>query len=194
MGFARIALRLGIDPGPEGMPDRCRGPRHEGVAEGGRTREAPVDPAFLATPCRDRGHARERLPFGGGRRACAWFAAGDEEPGSADRASAGEGLEQGAGGRTLGMLRDGVGKVLNRLQGGPGGVSDLLIAYQTDTPNSYRLINSPITKSCMRSVLEKQIVRRTNRLIRVRMLMCLLSIFWVFAFPIVCCSASRYRS
>src|SRR5262245_31037953 len=75
-----------------------------------------------------------------------------------------------------------------------GGVSDLLIAYQTDTPNSYRLINSPITKSCMRSVLETQIVRRTNRLIRVRMLMCLLSIFWVFAFPTVCCSASRYRS
>jgi len=31
--------------------------------------------------------------------------------------------------------------------------------------------------------LEKQIVRRTNRLIRVRKLMCLLSIFWVFAFP-----------
>src|SRR4030095_9109052 len=73
-------------------------------------------------------------------------------------------------------------------------VSDLLIACQTDTPNSYRLTNRPITKSCMRSVLEKQIVRRTNRLIRVRMLMCLLSIFWVFAFPTVCCSASRYRS
>jgi hypothetical protein len=63
------------------------------------------------------------------------------------------------------------------------GVSDLLITYQTATPNSYRLIKSPITKSCMRSVLEKQIVRRTNRLIRVRKLMCLLSIFWVFSFP-----------
>jgi hypothetical protein len=35
----------------------------------------------------------------------------------------------------------------------------------------------------MCSVLEKQIVRRTNRLIRVRKLMGLLSIFWVFAFP-----------
>ena len=75
-----------------------------------------------------------------------------------------------------------------------GGVSDLLIACQTGTPNSYRLINSPITKSCMRSVLEKQIVRRTNRLIRMRMLMCLLSIFCVCAFPTVCCSASRCRS
>src|SRR5436309_15555171 len=40
-------------------------------------------------------------------------------------------------------------------------------------------MKSPITKSCMRSVLEKQIVRRTNRLIRVRKLMCLLSIFQI---------------
>src|SRR5437870_3685107 len=63
------------------------------------------------------------------------------------------------------------------------GVSDLLITCQTAIPNSCRLIKSPITKSCMRSVLEKQIVRRTNRLIRVRKFMCLLSIFWVCAFP-----------
>jgi hypothetical protein len=63
------------------------------------------------------------------------------------------------------------------------GVSDLLITYQTDTLNSSRLIKRPITKSCMCSVLEKQIVRRTNRLIRVRKFMCLLSIFWGFAFP-----------
>src|SRR6266705_1845610 len=35
-------------------------------------------------------------------------------------------------------------------------------------PNSYRLMNSPITRSCIRSVLEKHSVRRTNRLIRVR--------------------------
>jgi hypothetical protein len=40
----------------------------------------------------------------------------------------------------------------------------------------------------MRSVFEKQSVRRTNRLIRVRKLMCLLSIFCVCAFPTVCCS------
>jgi hypothetical protein len=56
-------------------------------------------------------------------------------------------------------------------QGMEEGVSDLLITYQTATPNSYRLIKRPITKSCMRSVLEKQIVRRTNRLIRVRKFM-----------------------
>src|SRR5437870_11935818 len=39
---------------------------------------------------------------------------------------------------------------------------------QMARPNSYRLMNSPITRSCMRSVLEKHSVRRTNRLIRVR--------------------------
>ena len=43
-------------------------------------------------------------------------------------------------------------------------------------------------------IFEKQIVRRTNRLIRVRKLMCLLSIFCVWAFPTVCCSASTCRS
>src|SRR5918994_2058462 len=35
-------------------------------------------------------------------------------------------------------------------------------------------MNNPITRSCIRSLLEKQIVRRTKRLIRVRRLMCLL--------------------
>src|SRR4029450_729430 len=54
---------------------------------------------------------------------------------------------------------------------------------QMARPNSYRLMNSPITRSCMRSVLEKHSVRRTNRLIRVRRLMCLLSIFCVFSLP-----------
>ena len=54
---------------------------------------------------------------------------------------------------------------------------------QMARPNSYRLMKSPITKSCMRSVLEKHNVRRTNRLIRVRRLMCLLSIFCVFSLP-----------
>ena len=61
---------------------------------------------------------------------------------------------------------------------------------QRARPNSYRLMNSPITRSCICSVLEKQIVRRTNRLIRVRRLMCLLSIFCVFALPTWCFSAS----
>jgi hypothetical protein len=59
------------------------------------------------------------------------------------------------------------------------GVVELWISPQMATPNSYRLMKSPMTRSCIRSVLEKQIVRRTNRLIRVRKLMCLLSIFCV---------------
>src|SRR5262249_2576566 len=64
-----------------------------------------------------------------------------------------------------------------------GDVSQVLIPAQRDCPNSYRLMKSPITRSCMRSVLEKHSVRRTSRLIRVRRLMCLLSIFCVFSLP-----------
>jgi hypothetical protein len=119
VGLARIALLLVIDPGPEGMPDRFRGPLHEGLAEEGRTLEAPVDPAFLATSFRDRGNARELLSFGGGCIALALFAAGDEEPGGKDGASTREGLAPGEVGMTLGLLCDGVVKVLDRLQGGP---------------------------------------------------------------------------
>jgi len=74
---------------------------------------------LLATPFRDRGNARTPLQFGGGRRAFALFAEGDEEPGSKDGASAGEGLEHGEVGMTLGMRRDGGVKILDRLQGGP---------------------------------------------------------------------------
>ncbi len=64
-----------------------------------------------------------------------------------------------------------------------GDVSQVLIPSQRDCPNSYRLMKSPITRSCMRSVLEKHSVRRTSRLIRVRRLMCLLSIFCVCSLP-----------
>jgi putative tryptophan/tyrosine transport system substrate-binding protein len=73
-------------------------------------------------------------------------------------------------------------------------VSKVLISDQRGRPNSYRLMKSPSTRSCMRSVFEKQIVRRTKRLIRVRRLMCLLSIFCVLAFPTSCSAASRCRS
>jgi hypothetical protein len=46
-------------------------------------------------------------------------------------------------------------------------------------------MNHPITRSCIRSSLEKQIVRRPKRLVRVRSLMCLLSIFGVLSLPTV---------
>ena len=47
------------------------------------------------------------------------FAAGDEEAGSADRASAWEGLEQGEVGRRWALRRDGVVTVLDRVPGDP---------------------------------------------------------------------------
>jgi site-specific DNA recombinase len=63
------------------------------------------------------------------------------------------------------------------------GVAKVLIQSHKARPNSYRLMNNPMTRSCIRSVFEKQIVRRTNRLSRVRRLMCLLSIFCVLSLP-----------
>jgi hypothetical protein len=54
---------------------------------------------------------------------------------------------------------------------------------------------SPLINLAESRVLDDyQIIRRTNLLIRVRKLICLLSIFCVFAFPTVCCSASTCRS
>ena len=55
--------------------------------------------------------------------------------------------------------------------------------FQRTRPNSYRFMQSPITRSCICSVLEKHIVRRTHRLMRVRRVRCFLSIFWVFSCP-----------
>src|SRR5215813_14145255 len=75
-----------------------------------------------------------------------------------------------------------------------GGCFTCVGPSQMARPNSYRLMNSPITRSCIYSVLEKQMVRRTSRLIRVRRLMCLLSIFCVFSLPTRCCSVSICRS
>jgi len=44
----------------------------------------------------------------------------------------------------------------------PEDVSKVLILDQTGRQNSYRLMKSPSTRSCMCSVFEKQIVRRTE--------------------------------
>ena len=118
--FALLALLLVIDPCPEGMADRFRGPLHEGLAEECRTLEAPVDPGFLAAPFCHRCDARELLESSGGGIAFPLFAEGDEEAGSEDGASAWEGLEQGEVGMALGALRDGLVEVLDRVQGDPG--------------------------------------------------------------------------
>ena len=117
VGFARVAVRLGVNACPEGMPDRCSGPLHEGLAEEGRTREAPVDPGLLAAPFCHRRDARALLECSGGRRAFALCTEGDEEAGSEDRASAWKGLEQGKVGMALGARRAGVVEVLDRGQG-----------------------------------------------------------------------------
>src|SRR6266850_1101474 len=50
-----------------------------------------------------------------------------------------------------------------------------------------------MTISCICMVFEKQMVLRTKRLIRVRKVRCLRSIFWVFRLPGLCMSASRCR-
>jgi hypothetical protein len=55
-----------------------------------------------------------------------------------------------------------------------------------ETVNSNRLMNSPMTGSCNHSDLEKQMVLRAKRLIRVRKVRCLRSIRWVLVLPIVC--------
>ena len=52
-------------------------------------------------------------------------------------------------------------------------------------------MKSPITRSCMRSVLEKQIVRRTKRVIRVRKVV--LRIYWISA-SLVGQLASKYTT
>jgi hypothetical protein len=99
MGFPLVTLRLIVDLGPEGMPDRGRRPLHERLPKELWTLETPVHPGLRADAC---GHWRASglfLQCGGGRIPCAWFPEGDQEAGSEDGASAGEGLEE----RDVGM-------------------------------------------------------------------------------------------
>ena len=71
------------------------------------TLEAPVYPGLLAAPF---GHRRDPgllLECGGGGRACALFAEGDEQPGGEDGARSWQGLEEGEIGMALRALRAG---------------------------------------------------------------------------------------
>jgi hypothetical protein len=43
-------------------------------------------------------------------------------------------------------------------------------------------MNNPITRSCLKTVLEKQIVLRAKRLIRARKFRCLFSVFGCFVY------------
>ncbi len=115
VGLALVALLLVIDLCPEGMPRGFRRPFHEGLAEELRALEAPVDPRLLAATFGDGCNTGVPLECGGRRLAVALFPKGDEQPGGEDGPCAREGLEEGEIGMTLGTLRDGVVKGLDRL-------------------------------------------------------------------------------
>ena len=100
MGLALVALLLVVHLGPEGMPDGLRRPCDERCRKELWTLEA-VYPGLLAAPF---GHRRDPgllLECGGGGRACALFAEGDEQPGGEDRARSWQGLEEGEIGMAL---------------------------------------------------------------------------------------------
>ena len=117
VGLALVALLLGIDRCPAGMPHGCRRPFHAGVAEDLWAWEAPVDPRLLAATFCDGCNTGVPLEFSGRRIAVALFTKGDEQPGGEDGPRAREGLDEGEIGRTLGTLRDGVVTGLDRLEG-----------------------------------------------------------------------------
>jgi hypothetical protein len=119
MRFPRIALRLVIDPRPEGMPDRFGCPLDERVPEARWTLEAPVHPGLLAAAFGDRRDPRIFLPCGGGGITFPWFAEGDEPPGGEDGTRAWESLEQGEIRMVLSARCDGVIQGLDGLQGDP---------------------------------------------------------------------------
>jgi hypothetical protein len=118
VGVALVALRLGEDAGPAGMPERCSGPRDPGVAHARRPLEAPVPPGLRATPFGPWRHPGLCLACGGGGRAVAWCAAGNEPPGGEDGPRSWESLAQGASGRALRALRAGAVAIS---EGRPGG-------------------------------------------------------------------------
>jgi hypothetical protein len=77
----------------------------------------------------------------------------------------------------------GVAAFIDDLVASVEGVSELLIPWQMGRPNLERLMKSPITRACMVVVVEKHLVRRTRRLIRVRKVRGLRVIFGVCSLP-----------
>jgi hypothetical protein len=88
MGGARVALWVVVGTGPEGLPKRFSGPFHERVSQAWGALPTPMDPACVATACRDRCHASVLVELIGRGVAVAWFPAGDEETRGNDRAGA----------------------------------------------------------------------------------------------------------
>ena len=106
--FPLLAWRLVIAVGPEGMPDRCGGPLHARWSQALGTLETPGHPGFLPAAFRPWRAAGLLLPCSGGRRPCALLPAGAPEAGRQDGSRAGQGLQQGASGMTLGALGHGL--------------------------------------------------------------------------------------
>ena len=93
MGLALVALLLGVHLGPEGMPNGLRRPCDERLPEKLWTLEAPVYPGLRAAPFGHRHDPGLCLEVGGGGRAFALFAKGDEQPRGKDGTRSWEGLE-----------------------------------------------------------------------------------------------------
>ena len=132
MGFALGAWLLGGALRPAGMPDRCRRPLYQRVAENLGTLEAPGHPRLFPAAFRARGHPRLLLPCGSARIAGAWFAQGPEPAGGADRPRAWEGWDEGAGGRARGTRRAGGG------DGREGRHGDAELGHQRWDPQGMR--------------------------------------------------------
>jgi hypothetical protein len=119
VGCAPVALWLGEDASPKGRPARCRGPRHNGWAHARRTLAAPGHPGLRAAACGPRRAPGLLWQGGGGGRAVAWGAEGDEPPRGEDRARSWEGLAQGDSGRARRARRAGGGAIGASLPGDP---------------------------------------------------------------------------
>jgi hypothetical protein len=116
-GFPRVALLLGIDPCPEGMPARFRRPLHNRLSEAGRALQAPVDPRLFAAALGHWCAPGILLECCGGGITCTWLAKGDQEAGSEARSGPWKGLEEGKVGMVLGALGAGGVKGLDGVPG-----------------------------------------------------------------------------
>ena len=119
MGLALGALLLVVHLSPARRPERLRRPCDERGPEARGPLEAPVPPGLLTAPCSHRRDSGLFLECGGGGRACALCAEGDEQPGSENGARSWEGLEQEAIGMALRTRRAGGGAIGEGLPGDP---------------------------------------------------------------------------
>src|SRR5262245_27731463 len=95
MGFPLVPLLLVGALSPEGMSDRLCRPLHKCLTEALRALEAPMHPRLLSAAFGDRGHPGIVLSCSRGGIAFPLCATGDEEAGSTDWPSPGEGWEEG---------------------------------------------------------------------------------------------------